>query len=347
MQETGRFSRVKVLLGLLLLQGFAAAQGVAWDELKKGIVRIETNNKRGVGVVIVAAPAVIRIVTFRHLVSDSTRVTATFYSDRATPFEAQVLPDVSDSLDLAVLEVQLNRGKLPPKGIPSYGVRHNNSLRETEKIWIIDFYWNLVPSSIAALSSEGNVDKLMYPRSVTARGFSGAPVFDDEGQLIGLHGSGESSARYGVAVKVESAIAALNAIGYSTPNLDGASTLDGEWVILFYGPNGTPTGGMEVVISGGSAEMILPNDSGANAPGNRFRGQTRFDGRNLQIKITSFINPLTGQPYDVGNDPAGAAAAMEMMSSYMHLSFVRQEDGSFTGSVATGERMRMVRQGRR
>jgi hypothetical protein len=344
MQEARRFTRVKALLGLLLLQGFAAAQGVAWDELKKGVVRIETNKGRGAGVVIVAAPAVIRVVTCRHLVTDTTRVTATFYSDRATPFEAQVLRGASDSLDLAVLEVQLNRGKLPPKGIPSYGVRHNDSLRETEKLWIIDEDWNLVPTSIAALSSDGSVDKLTYPRSVTARGFSGAPVFDEEGQLIGIHGAGEYSARYGVAVKVDSAKAALNAIGYSTPNWDGASTLDGEWTVLLYGPNGTPSGGMSVVISGNAAELILPDDSGRNGPGNRIRGQTKFDGRNLTIKLTAFVNPLTGQPYEGGAD---LAAAMEMMSSYMSLSFVRQEDGSFLGSIRTGERMRMVRQGRR
>ena len=345
MQQRRRLMRVEALFGLFLLQGIAAGQGVAWDELKKGIVRIETNKGHGVGIVCVAAPSVVRLVTYRHLVSDTTRITATFYSDRATSFDAQVLPGVSDQLDLAVLEVRLTSGKLAPTGIPSYGVRQNNSLRETEKIWIIDADWNLVPSSVAGLSFEGSRDKLMYPRSATARGFSGAPVFDSEGQLIGLHGAGDYSARYGVAVKIESAIAALNAIGYSTPNCGVASTLDGEWIIVFYGPNGTPSGGMPAVISGSSVDMILPNDSGAMA-NLRIRGQMKFDGRNLQIKITSFINPLTGQPYDGGNDQAGFAVAMEAMSSYMSLSFVRQEDGTFTGSIITGERMRMMRQRR-
>jgi hypothetical protein len=318
------------------------AQGVAWEELKKGIVQVHSDLGYGSGIVIVATPAVVRVLTCNHLIKGATRTSVTFYSDRGRPFEAQPLPAVVDQLDLAVLEVALTAAKLPPRDIPSYGVREKESLRQGERIWIMDSAWNIAPTTIAGLNDESDSDRLIYPRVVTARGFSGAPVLDDEGQLIALHTAGEFSGRYGKAIKIRSAIESLNLIGYSTPNCGPTSTLDGDWMLISYGPLGTPSGGMTLTIAGKSVDLTIPNNDGLIDF--HVKGEMKFDGRQLQIKMTSFINPVTQQPFDSGSDPVSAAMFMDTMNSYMKLSFTRQPDGSFTGSTFTGERWRMVRQ---
>ena len=199
-----------------------------WNTLFRSLVKIEAEKQprdTGAGIVIFASADSIRVLTAAHVVAGATSLKVYFYSDRAVAYRAHLLPGNSDpdKLDLAVLEVR-PEGRALPGNIPQLPSRERNTLQITEHIWTVDGGWRIVPNNVTALDHDLDTQKCEYTRGATNDGFSGGAVFDDDGRLVGIHEGGAAGGDYAVAVKLDSAVEVLAALGHNTPNLLRAGT---------------------------------------------------------------------------------------------------------------------------
>jgi formylglycine-generating enzyme required for sulfatase activity len=197
-----------------------------WNKLNRGIVKVEAAKKpasdTGAGIVITASSDSIRILTAAHVVADATACKVYFYSDQAVGYMAAVLPRSSDGLDLAVLEVR-PQGRALPGNLPGLPMRDRGTLRVDERIWTIDSEWVHISNTVVRLDHDSDTRLFEYTKVAVDDGFSGGPVFDDDGRLVGVHRGGAAGGRYAVAAKLDSAIDALAALGHNTSSFGGTA----------------------------------------------------------------------------------------------------------------------------
>lgn len=323
---------------------------VNWEAMKTGVVRVNVSGDQGAGVIASAEPGAIRIVTASHLVGKSHTASVTFYWDRANAVPAIVLQTFVEQLDLAVLEVRPLLSQAKRDDIPSFGIRPNESLRTTEQLFIADSNWNIVPTTVSRLDSGDDPNaqqdprKLTYTQGATGVGFSGGPIFDQSGQLVGIHrGSfGSAATRFALGIKIESAKLFLKSLGIDTPLWGMSSILDGEWALVLYKSRYStdspmPSGVMTAEFHGSSVIFTIPGEQAG------YGGTFTFDGRTIRVKLTDFVNSYTKEVMDVfgGRSPETVMG----IASFLKLDkFTRAEDGSFWGNPGqTGERFRLVR----
>ena len=200
-----------------------------WNTLLRSLVKVEAEKQpkdTGAGIVISASADSIRVLTAAHVVAKATGLKVYFYLDRGGAYTAHLLPGNSDPdmLDLAVLEVR-PEGRVLPGNIPQLALRERNTLQITEHVWTVDSGWRIVPNNVTALDHDFNTQKFEYTRGATNDGFSGGAVFDDDGGLVGIHDEGAAGGQYAVAVKLDSAVEVLAALGHNAPNLARGGTV--------------------------------------------------------------------------------------------------------------------------
>jgi formylglycine-generating enzyme required for sulfatase activity len=213
---------------VLLCVAFPALATPDWNTLNRSIVKVEAAKKPasdiGAGIVIMASSDSIRILTAAHVVADATAWKVYFYSDQVVGYTATVLPRSSDGLDLAVLEVR-PQGRALPGNLPQLPIRDRDTLRVDERIWTVDSEWVHIPNTVVRLDHDSDTRLFEYTKAAVDEGFSGGPVFDDDGRLAGIHRGGGAGGRYAVAAKLDSAVDALAALGHNTPNLVRGGTV--------------------------------------------------------------------------------------------------------------------------
>ncbi len=209
------------------------------EAMAQGIVRVEAylyetreNPQLGTGIVLSASPDKILILTALHVIrekKDSVEeqfveahsVEVTFYTKRPARYRANVLPRRSDSLDLALLQVSPKNNPELPTTFPAYHFLQNGEMQLGEQVYSVNGDWNLVPNTISRLSHEGDVQRFEYTNVSVGVGFSGGPVFDQYGNVIGMHDAMTTEIsnlpRYAVAVKIDSALQTLEALGCAVP----------------------------------------------------------------------------------------------------------------------------------
>jgi len=207
---------------VLLCVAFPLLAAPNWGTVNRGVVKVEAVRKpasdTGVGIVIAASSDSIRILTAAHVVADATAWRVYFYADRAVAYTATVLPRSSDGLDLAVLEVR-PQGRALPGNLPRLAVRDRDTLAVDERVWTVDSDWIHIPNTVVRLDHDSDTRLFEYTKVAVDDGFSGGPVFDDDGRLVGVHRGGVAGGRYAFAARLDSAIDALAALGHNTPNL--------------------------------------------------------------------------------------------------------------------------------
>ena len=156
-------------------------------------------------------------------------------------------------------------------------------------MWTLNGDGEPVPNNIVRLSHSGNSQQFEYTQVSVGEGYSGAPVFNDSGQLIGIHDEETSRSDYklSVAVKIESAIETLDALGYPTAPMN----------VLVQGRPGTlspPAQGLQMqnalVASGAPAGAPAATQTGTAKPAQVWRNTInnqlylfRSDGAHMYI----------------------------------------------------------------
>ena len=98
----------------------------------------------------------------------------------------------------------------------------NSALQQTEHVWTVNGDWDPVPNNVVHLAHRADAQQFEYTSTSLGEGYSGGPVFDDAGHLVGIHTSesGRADYRLGVAVKIGSVIDALEALQLSRASLN-------------------------------------------------------------------------------------------------------------------------------
>jgi formylglycine-generating enzyme required for sulfatase activity len=118
-------------------------------------------------------------------------------------------------------------------------MRDRDTLAVDERIWTVDNEWVHIPNTVVRLDHDSDTRLFEYTKVAVDDGFSGGPVLDDDGRLVGVHRGGGAGGRYAVAAKLDSAIDALAALGHNTPNLVRVG-----WVVpIIVSPPSAPRGG--------------------------------------------------------------------------------------------------------
>ncbi len=221
---------------LLLLGAFAS---ICWSEtpnfefLDKSIVKVRTHrdhptgkedeDETGTGFVVTAAGGVIRMITAGHVVTNATKVDVTFNSDKVTSVPVHVLPQASDVLDLAVLELRVTPAMHLDTRFPILNWVPRDGMHASDHVWTIDGDWDPAPNTIIRLDHTANPSFFEYTPVSVGQGYSGAPVFNDRGLLLGIHVRQANRADYklSVAIKIDAALETLNALGYTSSTFNG------------------------------------------------------------------------------------------------------------------------------
>ena len=218
-------------LGILLLFfiAFPSFGEPDWNTLFRGVVKVVADKnppETGAGLVVEMSPNSIRVVTASHIVEDgqgfAKRIRVYFSTDKVVSYEAHLLDRYSpqERLDLAVLEIQSSGQEHGlPRNIPMMPVRDRGALRVGEQVWTVNSDWIIVPNIVVALSFEGDPQQFQYTKGATDDGFSGGPVFDGRGRIVGLHRGRKGGAQFAEALKADSFTDALAALDYNLPNL--------------------------------------------------------------------------------------------------------------------------------
>src|SRR5260370_39800089 len=206
-----RIGYVRTIVAIIptLVWVASARADVDWDSLSQCVVKIQaekTPDDAGVGIVIEEDLGSVRVLTARHVVNGAKRIWVYFATDRAKPFEAHVLGQASTDLDLAVLEVTSAPGHPTPTAFPQLTVGKNAKTLKAEQIWTVYSDGARVPNTIVRLNHDGDTQKFEYTRSGVDDGYSGAPIFDGEGNLIGIHEGGTGGGNFAIGVKGQSAL---------------------------------------------------------------------------------------------------------------------------------------------
>ena len=201
------------------LQRFQQAQNAQIEQMKRGVVLIKAKgngNDEGTGFVIASTPASVTIATALHVVANVAEITVFFYTD-PTPHTAVRLPRHSDNLDLALIQVKATPAAPLIANIPTYNFAANDTLHVTQQVLSVNGHWVFATNTINSLNDDGDPQKFDYSNNSVGAGFSGAPVFDSYGDIIGMHISHSGDATVATADKIDSALQVLDALGYAVP----------------------------------------------------------------------------------------------------------------------------------
>ena len=205
-----------------MMQQVQAIQQQEIERLKRGIVRVvsqmDDQKEVGAGFVISSTSHSALIATALHVVQGARSVTVFFYGDQARPVAAQKLSKHSSTLDLALLEVAFPPNSPVPASLPKYNFAANNTLYSPEQIFTVNGDGVIVPNTITRLSHEDDPQRFEYSNVSVGPGFSGGPVLDAYHDIIGMHTSRDADRSFAVAIKIDSALQVLEALGYSVPH---------------------------------------------------------------------------------------------------------------------------------
>jgi hypothetical protein len=304
---------------------YLQAQGPDWELVKQGVVQVKSDEKLAAGIVSQASPGVIQIVTAAHVVRAAQNIIVLFPKEQDRPYKAQLLPGLSVELDLAVLEIRPQNDHLP-LDIPSYGIRESATFQAGEPLCILDRTWTNSAARLTVPNSEKERKTIEYPSIAPTTAYPGSPVFDVNGQLVGIQIDGKKG-QNSSAVKIEAVVDALTAAGHNLPNFTLAS-LDGKWLLTGYGPkNGVPSDPVDLVIKGQTFSIKIPNLPLTG------QGTASYDGASLTLTLTGFVNEPSA-PSPGANMTAMLVIALEQLNTTLFKQkLIRQHDGSFMAKL--------------
>ena len=198
------------------------------EVLKRGVVKIIAEKpgntpETGAGVVVGIDKKIAFILTAHHVVSESRRIDVVFIDKQWEKFNARVFEKYDADLDLAVITVDLVEGR-KVSDVPKFTVGDFLELKEGDKVFTIGHPLNsgwdisINTNTIRRLNNEQDFRKFRFTNTGVAPGSSGGPIFNEQGDLIGIVISTRQD--YAIAAKINDVLSVLRKEWYiQTPNL--------------------------------------------------------------------------------------------------------------------------------
>ncbi len=216
------------LMLLALSPSSSAQQGPApksIDTLQDAVVRITVGKgpnrspNVGTGFVVAVQGRQTVIVTALHLFYPNAdkgeapfepTTTVEFHADRRHPKPANLLRGDLNHLGIAVLEVR-DAGLAP---LPHFDLRTTAlTYQDHFRVLSSDEDWSLPEMAIAALNYAGRTDRFTYSGNGLTPGYSGSPVVDLDGLLVGIHqGETDGGRKLGWAQRIQVVDETLNKV---------------------------------------------------------------------------------------------------------------------------------------
>jgi endonuclease G, mitochondrial len=207
--------------------------------LKRIVVKIDTPDETGAGIVVNVKDNIAFVLTAYHIVKDATEISVTFFDKREAEFKkAKVFKFYSD-LDIAVIKVENEQGKFIPDDLPTINVgavpKNGDNLSVIGHPADLEWQFNKRAYTYTRLGYQNDFRKFLYMNPSLQRGESGGPVFDESDNLIGVV-SGRGPSGNAIAVTIDAALSILNQDwGISTPKLlDASMRRDPNFVVEVY-----------------------------------------------------------------------------------------------------------------
>jgi S1-C subfamily serine protease len=155
------------------------------------VVKITRGKKHGTGVVIGRDGNVILILTAYHIVKDSSdKITVTFKQKSYEDISAKLFEKTAESHDLALILVDL-----PSKGDNSSIDPPEITAAKTPVEVMMQVFvmgnperapWSVVSNKVSSKATDLHEDQFTIPDSGIAPQSSGSPVFDKNGEMVGI-----------------------------------------------------------------------------------------------------------------------------------------------------------------
>jgi uncharacterized protein len=187
----------------------------------------EGNGDTGTGIVISRSSATVLILTARHVVCGAVKVS---FPGVEGQFPARVIAlggaDAQKALDVALLEVRQTPA-LSQRIFATLSWEPANEVRALLRIWIVNFQLDIAVCDVVNMNNQRDDRTFTYTSTSEGGGYSGAPVLDANGAVVGIHsGTGQyTRGKLGNAVKIEQALALIKAAG-QLPNLIERGAID-------------------------------------------------------------------------------------------------------------------------
>ena len=289
--------RVEGILLAFALSAATKAQAPHFDMLNYNVVRVETHrdhpeqeesaDETGSGLILDTRDGVVRIVTAHHLVLHASKVKVAFFGDKLTLTDATVMPASSDSLDLAVLEARPAGTIRGTRAVPVISYAPSSQIVSSMHVWTVNGSWEPVPNNVVRLDHEGDTREFEYTATSLGEGYSGGPVFDDAGRLIGIHTAEIPKRDYhlGLGVKMGRVMETLQALGYDAEAMNAVAI-----------PAETGTNNARTRTTDTTARV--PSPSPTRAPGNASMGSLALKDDKLELWKCLNNNQVYGMRFD-------------------------------------------------
>jgi tetratricopeptide (TPR) repeat protein/S1-C subfamily serine protease len=207
------------------------------DKTRKMTVRIENSGGSGSGVIVGQEGSSYYVLTAKHVVQDEVNRTHQKFTDAkvitydqdAHPFTSTV---VAEGVDLAVIKFT-SPSNYPVAKLGKYSTKDEDlafvgGFPGRDKIKSPLWQWQLNPGYVSSRESgklktqdnqsfaEGGYD-LIYG-SISYGGMSGGPVFDNNGNVIGIHGEVETAGLHSLGISIQTFIGLASKLQVN-PNL--------------------------------------------------------------------------------------------------------------------------------
>lgn len=191
---------------LLLFALWASGPGLRAappEQSYQATVRISLPGETGTGVIVHADDARVLILTALHVVDSAETFEVSFRNDPFDVFEATLL-ESEPALDLALLQIQLSPGVAIPADPPEIQLGPDAEIGEA--VYAIGHAggtrWAYTPSAAVISGFKPQRPYLFgFAAGSLKEGYSGGPVFAEDGRLVGIVDAVDAGNAYGIRAR--------------------------------------------------------------------------------------------------------------------------------------------------
>ena len=190
-----------------------------YDVLRRGVVKILAHKpgnttEVSAGIMIGRDSDIVFVLTVYHTVKGASKIEVKFFEQQyLLPFTGRCFERYDEDLDIAVIIVEPTETQETSSNFLDFRVGEVSELKIGGKISTIghppDRDWQISPvtETILRLNHQQDFRQFHFTKATIDRGYSGGPIFDEEGSLVGI--VTRMGDCYAVGVKIDNVLEIL------------------------------------------------------------------------------------------------------------------------------------------